>query len=168
MTLNASDPQSLRQLNVTWEEKRIPVYLNVELLEKRLTRGYKATYFGSLLNVWIFDKRTTEADLANNSSYLLENTAHSAKDILALPELEQKKLWSQVMELSPFPILDHWRLPVMQEIIRHEMIHMMKPLFGPLTCWRIHLNVEIIQKFISDMIRSGALTAEASLQPQLI
>lgn len=166
ITLNASNELSLRSFNLKWDDKFIPVYLNVDLLEKRLTRGYKGTYFGSLVHVWLFDNRMTKPDMANHSTFILENTIQTVSDLWDLPEPEQQKLWSQVVELTPFPLLEHWRKPVMQEIIRHNMIRMMKPLFGQLTCWCIELNVDVIQNYISTMIRSGALTAELS-QTQL-
>lgn len=162
ITLNASNELSLRSLNLKWDDKQVPVYLNVDLLEKRLTRGYKGTYFGSLVHVWLFDNRMTKPDIANHATFILENTTQTVSDMLALPELEQQKLWSQVVELAPFPLLEHWRKPVMQEIFKHNMIHLMKPLFGQLTCWRIQLNVDVIQNYISNMIRCGALTAEPS------
>ncbi|MGL4667784.1 MAG: hypothetical protein ACRCWR_07625, partial [Saezia sp.] len=114
ITLNASDPLSLRSLTVLWDGKRVPAYLNVDLLEKKLTRGYKGTYFGSLVNVWLFDKRIAVPDHANHSTFLLENTTYSSTDILALPEYQQRKLWSQVVELAPYPLIDSWREPVMK------------------------------------------------------
>lgn len=167
ITLNASDPLSLRSFNLILDEQRIPVYLNVDLLEKRLTRGYKGTYFGSLVHVWLFDNRIAVPDLANHSTYLLENTVQAVSDISALSELELQKLWSQIVELAPFPLLDHWRERVMQEVVRHHMVRLMKPLLGQLTCWRIHLNADVIQNHISHMIRSGLLTAKSSPQAQL-
>ncbi|MGL4668486.1 MAG: hypothetical protein ACRCWR_11235, partial [Saezia sp.] len=104
---------------------------------------------------------------ANHSTFLLENTTYSSTDILALPEYQQRKLWSQVVELAPYPLIDSWREPVMKEIIEKDMIKVLPPLFGELACWRIQLNAELIKKFISDRIRSGSLTAETSLQAQL-
>ncbi|PKL94697.1 MAG: hypothetical protein CVV18_08115, partial [Gammaproteobacteria bacterium HGW-Gammaproteobacteria-8] len=53
------DEQGLDQLHVITEQGgSLPVFVgNVDNLEKRITRAYRRTLFGSLSNVWLFDRR---------------------------------------------------------------------------------------------------------------
>ncbi|MCJ7478533.1 hypothetical protein MUQ53_10045, partial [Streptococcus suis] len=51
--------QGLDQFHVITDQgASVPVFVgNVENLEKRITRAYRRTLFGSLTNVWLFDTR---------------------------------------------------------------------------------------------------------------
>lgn len=64
------DEQGLDQFHVITEQgASIPVFVgNVENLEKRITRAYRRTLFGSLTNVWLFDRRCVKPDKANASA----------------------------------------------------------------------------------------------------
>jgi hypothetical protein len=43
---------------ITDQGGSVPVFIgNVDRLEKRVTRAYRRTLFGSLTNVWLFDRR---------------------------------------------------------------------------------------------------------------
>src|SRR3546814_3648418 len=67
------DEQGLDQFHVITEQgASIPVFVgNVENLEKRITRAYRRTLFGSLTNVWLFDRRCVKPDKANASALAL-------------------------------------------------------------------------------------------------
>src|SRR3546814_6980492 len=57
----------------------IPVFVgNVENLEKRITRAYRRTLFGSLTNVWLFDRRCVKPDKANASA-LARSEEHTSE-----------------------------------------------------------------------------------------
>ncbi|HBD37311.1 MAG TPA: hypothetical protein DC084_27380, partial [Cupriavidus sp.] len=57
---------------ITPEGGSLPLFVgNVERLEKRATRAYRRTLFGSLSNVWLFDKRCVQPDKANASALAL-------------------------------------------------------------------------------------------------
>ncbi len=47
------------------------MFPNADLLEKRTTRHYPGTLFGSLLHLWLFDRRCAVPDLANHFAYAL-------------------------------------------------------------------------------------------------
>jgi len=67
------DAQGLDQFHVITDQgARVPLFVgNVENLEKRITRAYRRTLFGSLTNVWLFDRRAVKPDKANASALAL-------------------------------------------------------------------------------------------------
>src|SRR3546814_7620426 len=78
------DEQGLDQFHVITEQgASIPVFVgNVENLEKRITRAYRRTLFGSLTNVWLFDRRCVKPDKANASALALlpRDSAHRSEE----------------------------------------------------------------------------------------
>ncbi|HNK51745.1 MAG TPA: hypothetical protein PKX75_22295, partial [Nitrospira sp.] len=52
------DEQGLDQFHIITDQGgSVPVFIgNVDRLEKRVTRAYRRTLFGSLSNVWLFDR----------------------------------------------------------------------------------------------------------------
>nr|MBP7655526.1 hypothetical protein [Pseudoxanthomonas sp.] len=64
------DEQGLDQFHVITDQGgSVPVFVsNVDRLEKRMTRAYRRTLFGSLSNVWLFDRRCVKPDKANASA----------------------------------------------------------------------------------------------------
>lgn len=67
------DEQGLEQFHlITDQGSSVPVFVsNVDRLEKRMTRAYRRTLFGSLSNVWLFDRRCVKPDKANASALAL-------------------------------------------------------------------------------------------------
>ena len=96
------DAQGLEQFHVITEQgASVPVFVgNVENLEKRTTRAYRRTLFGSLSNVWLFDRRCVRPDKANASALaiLQRDTPHRLD-----------RLWTLVRDTCPLPLLDPWR-----------------------------------------------------------
>src|SRR3546814_17535674 len=83
----------------------IPVFVgNVENLEKRITRAYRRTLFGSLSNVWLFDRRCVKPDKANASALALlpRDSAHRLD-----------RLWTLVQDTCPLPLPAHRRATVL-------------------------------------------------------
>ncbi|HHW4675364.1 MAG TPA: hypothetical protein ACQGQW_09310, partial [Xylella fastidiosa subsp. pauca] len=74
------DEQGLDQFHVITDQGgSVPVFVsNVDRLEKRMTRAYRRTLFGSLSNVWLFDRRCVKPDKANASALALlpKGSAH--------------------------------------------------------------------------------------------
>ena len=98
----AHDAQGLNEFHVlTAEGASFQLFVsNVDLLEKRLTRAYRRTLFGSLSNVWLFDRRSIRPDRANARALsLLPREASDRRD----------RLWALTRETCPLPLLDHWR-----------------------------------------------------------
>ncbi|WP_434533540.1 hypothetical protein [Dickeya chrysanthemi] len=98
------DEDGLNQLHLVTEHGGSgPVFIpSVEHLEKRLTRNYRRTLFGSLTNLWLFDQRCICPD---------KNTA-SALALLPRAATPTVRLWQLVKDTCPLPLLDHWQTPV--------------------------------------------------------
>src|SRR3546814_10253942 len=63
-----------------------------------MTRAYRRTLFGSLSNVWLFDRRCVKPDKANASALALlpRGNAHRLD-----------RMWTLVRDTCPLPLLDH-------------------------------------------------------------
>ena len=155
ITLNASEELALRSVTVVGEGIHSPVYFDKEFLEKQLAKSFPGTLFGSMTNLWLFDKRVQNPDYANGSAYIL------LKDGF-VDDADQARIWQQIVDLSPFPILDHWKDLVLDIVVQHEMILNMKTLMGKAVCRRIALKKDVLQNAISGLIRSG----QAALAPR--
>lgn len=149
ITLNASEELSLQSVTVVGEGIHLPVYFHKDFLDKQLAKSYPGTLFGSMTNLWLYDKRVLDPDYANQSAYLL------LKD-----EVDHARIWQQIVDLAPFPILDHWRDHVLDIVIKHDMIQTMKTALGSAFCKRITLKADVLQNAISDLIRNGQLAID--------
>ena len=90
------DEQGLDQFHIITDEGgSVPVFIgNVDRLEKRITRAYRRTLFGSLSNVWLFDHwRETVLELLQSREML-------ARLPFALGPLEGHRLAIDVPALS--------------------------------------------------------------------
>jgi hypothetical protein len=67
------DEQGLDQFHILTEQGgSIPVFVgNVEQLDKCSNRAYRRTLFGSLVHLWLFDRRCVKPDKANASALAL-------------------------------------------------------------------------------------------------
>ena len=92
----------------------VPVFVpSVERLEKRLTRSYRRTLFGSLVNLWLFDRRCIRPDKATTSALAL--LPRAAAD-------PTSRLWLLVKETCPLPLLDHWQGTVLALLRDRDML----------------------------------------------
>lgn len=146
------DEQGLDQFHVINEQGgSIPVFVgNVENLEKRSTRVYRRTLFGSMVNLWLFDRRCVRPDKANASALaLLPRDATHRFD----------RLWTLVRDTCPLPLLDHWRDTVLDLLQSRQMLSRLPFAFGPLEGHRLALDVPALKTALGDLIRNGALSA---------
>jgi hypothetical protein len=92
------DEDGLDQFHlITDQGGSVPVFVpSVERLEKRLTRSYRRTLFGSLVNLWLFDRRCIRPDKATTSALAL--LPRAAAD-------PTSRLWLLVKETCPLPLL---------------------------------------------------------------
>src|SRR3546814_20834989 len=74
---------------------------------------YRRTLFGSLTNVWLFDRRCVKPDKANASALALlpRDSAHRLD-----------RLWTLVQDTCPLPLLDHWRDTVLALLPTRRML----------------------------------------------
>ncbi|MBV6791562.1 hypothetical protein [Xanthomonas euvesicatoria] len=148
------DEQGLEQFHVITDEGgSLPVFVgNVERLEKRATRAYRRTLFGSLSNVWLFDKRCVQPDKANASALALlpRDSAHRLD-----------RLWTLVQDTCPLPLLDHWRETVLDLLQARQMLTRLPFALGPLEGHRLAIDVPALSQVLGNLIRSDTLTAYA-------
>lgn len=146
------DEQGLDQFHViTAEGGSLPVFVgSVDRLEKRATRAFRRTLFGSLSNVWLFDKRCVQPDKANASALALlpRESAHRLD-----------RLWTLVQDTCPLPLLDHWRETVLELLQRRDMLTRLPFALGPLEGHRLAIDVPSLTLALGDLIRNGTLGA---------
>lgn len=148
------DEQGLEQFHIITEQGgSMPVFVgNVENLEKRSTRVFRRTLFGSMVNLWLFDRRCVKPDKANASALALlpRNSLHRLD-----------RLWSLVRDTCPLPLLEHWREATLELLQSREMLTRLPLALGPLEGHRLVVDVPALTKALGDLIRSGALGTAA-------
>ncbi|TVO63297.1 hypothetical protein [Denitromonas ohlonensis] len=152
------DEQGLEQFHLITEQGgSVPVFVgNVENLEKRITRAYRRTLFGSLVNLWLFDRRAVKPDKANASALaLLPRDSNHRLD----------RLWLLVRDTCPLPLLDHWRDVVLELLLARSMLTRLPFALGPLEGHRLAIDVPALTQALGSLIRSNVLTTDASGHP---
>lgn len=146
------DEQGLDQFHILTEQGgSIPVFVgNVEQLDKCSNRAYRRTLFGSLVHLWLFDRRCVKPDKANASALaLLPRGSDHRVD----------RLWALVRDTCPLPLLDHWRDTVLELLQTRRMLTGLPLALGPLEGHRLALDVPALTKALGELIRNGTLGA---------
>lgn len=154
LTLSPGE-QGLDQFHlVTDQGASVPIVVgNVERLDKRSTRAFRRTLFGSLVNLWLFDRRCVKPDKANATALaLLPRAAESRAD----------RLWSLVRDTCPLPLLDHWHDTVLELLTDGDMLTRLPLAFGPLDGYRLAIDVPALRSALGERIGDGRLTASPS------
>ncbi|HGE6810425.1 TPA: hypothetical protein ACGB9W_004750 [Pseudomonas aeruginosa] len=151
LTLGPAD-DGLDQFHlVTDQGGSVPVFVpSVERLEKRLTRSYRRTLFGSLVNLWLFDRRCIKPDKSTASALAL--LPRSATD-------PTSRMWHLVKDTCPLPLLDHWQGTVLALLRDRGMLRDLPRALGPLQGFRLELDVPALTEALGDLIRREVLTA---------
>lgn len=152
LTLGQSE-QGLDQFHIITDQgDSVPVFIgNVDRLEKRTTRVFRRTLFGSLSNLWLFDQRCVKPDKANASALALlpQGSAH-----------RQDRLWALVRDTCPLPLLDHWRETVLALLQARQMLVRLPFSLGPLEGHRLAIDVPALTQALGGLIRNDVLTTE--------
>lgn len=148
LTLGRSE-QGLDQFHLVTDQASIPVFVgNPDNLEKRTTRAFRRTLFGSMSHLWLFDKRCVKPDKANASALaLLPRTVTD----------HTERLWALVRETCPLPLLDHWRDAVLELLQSRDMLTRLPFALGPLEGHRLALDVPALTTALGELIRNGTL-----------
>ncbi len=136
---------------ITDQRGSVPVSVGaVDRLEKRLTRAYRRTLFGSMTNLWLFDRRCTQPEKSTASALaLLPRSTNDPTD----------RLWRLVKDTCPLPLLEHWQSPVLALLRDQEMLKVLPMALGPLQGFRLGLDVQVLTDALGDLIRQDVLTA---------
>ncbi|CAM5214843.1 MULTISPECIES: hypothetical protein [Alcaligenaceae] len=152
LTLGQSE-QGLDQFHIITDQgDSVPVFIgNVDRLEKRTTRVFRRTLFGSLSNLWLFDQRCVKPDKANASALALlpQGSAH-----------RQDRLWALVRDTCPLPLLDHWRETVLELLQTRQMLVRLPFSLGLLEGHRLAIDVPALTQALGGLIRNDVLTTE--------
>jgi hypothetical protein len=137
---------------VTQDAQTLPTFVDDTRLKKHLTRCYRQTLFGSLVNCWLFDQRSVQPDKVNATALALlpRDSAHRID-----------RLWTLVRETCPLPLLDHWRDPVLELLTAHAMLEPLPSALGPLEGYWLRMDVPFLTSALGELIRSGVLSTES-------
>jgi len=167
LTLDSNAPESLKSgigLKVG-NDTRSVFFHDTDQLEKRMSREYPGTLFGSMLNLWLFHPLCYRVDRSQHSTYVLLQTPKTGKAEPAssgldnLPQGTKQRLASALLNLAPFPILPQWAEAALVEVQKQNMLSQQATLFGDLVCYQLHLDVELLEQAISRLIRNHQLPA---------
>ena len=142
---------------VSSDRTSIPVTVgNADRLEKRTTRVFQQTLFGSMVHVWLLDPRCIRPDKANGSALAI------------LPNADLRgteRLWSVVQDACPLPLLPHWRDATIELLRARNMLTSFSFALGPVEGYRIAIDVPVLTNALGSLIRAGALRVESSEMP---
>jgi hypothetical protein len=150
LTLGAAE-DGLSQFHLVVDGRSLPVFPNIDLLEKRTTRQMRGTLFGSLIHLWLFDRRCVQPDRANHFAYALLEKGQSP----------HQRLWPLIQDTCPLPLLPHWQQPVMDWLTQHDMLQLLPGTSGAVAAWRLSLQLDVLEPALGDLIRHGQLSTHA-------
>jgi hypothetical protein len=124
---------------------------NTDNLDKRTSR-HPRTRFGTLVHLWLFDRRCLAPDKSNGQALLLleQNDPHW-----------QQRLWTLFQETVTLPLLDHWQETMLTLLQDTQMLTPLPGHFGPLSGWQLALDLPRLTGLISDAILCGHLSTSA-------
>jgi hypothetical protein len=148
------DEQGLNQFHLVTSGSSFPVFVgDADRLVKRMTRAYRRTLFGSLCDVWLFDRRCVRPDKANASALvLLPRDSAQRRD----------RLWMMVRETCPLPLLEHWRETLLDLLQEQGMLSPLPIAVGPLEGYHLAIDVPVLTRRLGDLIRTGVLDTVAT------
>jgi hypothetical protein len=144
------DPQGFDRFHlVTEQNSSLTVFVgDVDLLEKRTTRAFRRTLFGSMIHLWLFDKRCVKPDKANACALAILPKESSNR---------AQRLWALVQETCPIPLLDHWRDTVLELLESQAMLSSLPFALGLLQGYRLVLDVPALTSALGNLICNGSL-----------
>lgn len=156
-------PQSgggYRSLHVKTDEGEVEVLVSQpDRLEKMTARLPKDNLFGNLTHSWLYDPDAVRPDRVNRRALLLQ---YNESD-----EQFAARIWSNVKQLSPVPLMDHWRTALMDglgdELVRW-LDQSAAPPIGCVGGCRVELD-ERFERMVSIAVASSALTLEPADMP---
>ncbi|MFP1817328.1 hypothetical protein ACLEC2_16245 [Lonsdalea quercina] len=120
---------------------------NTDNLNKRTSR-HGQTRFGTLVHLWLFDKRCQIPDRVNHQAILL-----TAKD----DPLWRQRAWALLRETCSVPLLDHWQTSVLEILRTSQMLAPLPGSYGSLSGWRLSVDVPLLTELMSQAISRGEL-----------
>ena len=153
LTLGSTE-DGLSQFHIVVDGRSLPVFPNIDLLEKRTTRQMRGTVFGSLIHLWLFDRRCVQPDRANHFAYALLENGQSP----------HQRLWPLIQDTCPLPLLPHWQEQVMGLLTQHDMMQLLPGTSGAVAAWRLSLQLDVLETALGELIRQGQLSTHAQFE----
>lgn len=128
-------------------------------LDKLTGRLPRENLFGNLTHLWLYHREGIQPDRSNRSALLLR--FEESDEAFAM------RTWLLVRDLSPVPLLDHWREPLMQatgELLITPLSAGSAPPIGVVDGVRLRLP-DAFEQIVSAAVAEGALTLEAGDLP---
>ncbi|MDR8763309.1 hypothetical protein FEP90_05025 [Burkholderia multivorans] len=127
-------------------------------LDKYSGRLPKENLFGNLVHTWIYDEALLTPSKATGSAWLLVDRDTQAHDDASLEE----RAWSLIEQLSPIPLLPHWRSLVLGMLGDQLVSHLDQTPHTPIG--RIYASwitlPDSFSEAISRFVNSGALALD--------
>ncbi|MFP3562941.1 hypothetical protein [Paraburkholderia sp. SIMBA_030] len=124
-------------------------------LDKYSGRLPKDNLFGNLVHTWIYDESLLTPSKAAGAAWLLVDRETQVHDDESL----QARVWSLIEQLSPVPLLPHWRTPVLDALGTQLVSHLGDTSYAPVG--RIHASrvtlPDAFAKTISEFVSSATL-----------
>ena len=96
-------------------------------LDKYSGRLPKDNLFGNLVHTWIYDESLLAPSKAAGSAWLLIDRETQVHDDASL----KAHVWSLIEQLSPIPLLPHWRTPVLDALGSQLVSHLDDTPYAP-------------------------------------
>ncbi|MIE72480.1 hypothetical protein EL06_24560 [Salmonella enterica subsp. diarizonae] len=149
LTLKSESEGALTQLTLTdtalHEHMLFPG--NTGNLDKRTSR-HAGTRFGTLVHLWLFDKRCLTPDRANGQAVLLVKRDDPRW---------RERAWTLIQETTTLPLLAHWQDRILTMLQTSQMLTPLTGGYGFLTGWQLTLDTPRLTALISEAILAGEL-----------
>lgn len=135
-------------------------------LEKFSGRLPRENLFGNLAHSWIYDPIMMKPDNSNRIAWVIEPEAWSEN----LTKRLLNKVWLTYQSLSPVPLLDHWRDPVLKATANECVTLMHKTAYPPIgrcSAFKVHLGESFLET-ISSLVKRRILTLEPDQKAALL
>ncbi|MCK9986971.1 MAG: hypothetical protein AzoDbin1_03443 [Azoarcus sp.] len=128
-----------------------------ERLQKFTGRFPDRNLFGSLTHTWLYDPVLVQLNRPGGTAWLVSDEC----------EVPRSQLWALIRDLSPLPLLDHWRDPLLDGLgdrLYMPLSRFKFPPLGKVGGVRVTLE-ERFQDLVSMAVKQGVLTLEADDLP---
>lgn len=133
-----------------------------ERLAKLTGRMPKANLFGDIVQVWLYDRLAVTPDYGARRALRLFRD-HAGGGDPRRQALENDATWRLLKDLSPLPLLDHWRETIVNTAIRTGWL----AFYAGIGVHAVELNLagDELEMTVGDLIRAGQLRLEGVAEP---
>ena len=80
----------------------------------------KRKLFGNMSHLWIYDPVISEPQKGSGIAWIIENANHNNASSTSIHD----RVWSNVCQLAPIPLLEHWKETILNEIASDMVFEM--------------------------------------------